>query len=99
MGAAPDAVRQPSAVVIRDREREQELRRDDAQCDPQRPVAGEKRDDDRPDRKRQPGIDRDREDVNRDEAADEQADEPVDVLDHEPRPAGKRLLAGHRQAE
>lgn len=45
------------------------------------------------------GVDEQREDVNDDERARQQTDEPVDVLDREPRPARRLRSAGERQAE
>ena len=96
----PEAVRQPRAVVVRDREREQQLRGGDAETGPERPVGRRERDEQL--------REREREDTSRprspatwiaDERADEQAAEAVDVLDREARPAPALRLAAHRHSE
>ena len=55
--------------------------------------ARRERNDERPEREREPRVDRHRHDVNRDEAADEEPAEAMNVLDREARPASERFFA------
>src|SRR6185436_8501968 len=83
----PRRVAQALSVVVRDGEREQQLRSDDAQAGTKRAVARDERDDDRLRGQVRLRVDREPEDVEGDEDSGQQAGEAMDVLDGEPRPA------------
>ena len=71
----------------------------DSEPDPYRPVACRERHDERGKGEGKPGVDCDRDHMDRHERPDEQADKPVAVFDAEPWPASEDLVRRHRQAE
>ena len=87
MRAPPEAIGQPPPVVVRDREREQQLGGGDAETRPERPVARRERDDQLGEREGEKRVGGDRKHVNADERPDEKAAEAMDLLDGEARPA------------
>ena len=95
----PEAIRQPLPVVVRDRERDEELGGGDPEAGPERAVGRRERDEELDERERQERVDRDGQDVDADQRADEQAAEAVDVLDREARPAAALRLASEREPE
>ena len=95
----PVPIRHPLPVVVRDRERDEELGGGDPEARPDRSVGRGERDEQLRERERQERVGRDRQDVDADEGADEQAAEAVDVLHREARPAAVLRLAPERQPE
>src|SRR5215472_3499117 len=97
--SSPEPVRQPAAVVVRDREREQEFGRRDPESRPERPVARGEGDEQLDEREGQERVGGDRQDMDADERADEKTTEAVDVLEREARPAPILSLAAEREPE
>src|SRR5438105_5952790 len=95
----PEAVRKGLPVVVRHRERNEQLGRDHAECDRDRPVGRRAGNQDVGQRERQVAVDQQRAHVDEDERPGEQADEAVHVLEREARPAGQLGLPRKQQPE
>ena len=85
--APPEAVRKGLPVVVRHRERNEQLGRDHAEGDRDRPVGRRAGNQDVGQRERQVAVDQQRAHVDEDERPREQADEAVHVLERETQPA------------
>jgi hypothetical protein len=92
--AAPEAVRKPASIAVRDREREQELGRDDSERGREGTVRSGAGNHQLCERERHVSIDEQCENVQRDERAGQQAEEAVHVLDREARPVAQLRAAG-----
>src|SRR6266496_3080835 len=99
MRAPPEAVRERLAVVVRHGERHEQLGRDHAEGDRDRPVGRRPGNQDVGQRERQVAVDEQRAHVDEDERSCEQPNEAVHVLEREARPAGQLGLSRKQQPE